>query len=434
MMIRKVSFFFVLVLLLTVAGSVSAFQDPIPQDSAPVWEVSFWNNMKLSGQPALTGAHSVINFDWGTGSPDASVQSDHFSARWQRYLDLAAGTYRFTATSDDGVRVFVDNRPVIDQWNDHSVRTFTADVPLAAGHHMIVVEYYENQGLAVAKFNLALAPPVIQNWRGEYFNNRYLNGTPALVRDDQYIAFNWGAGAPAPGMPNDNFSVRWTRSFNFAPGNYRFTTITDDGVRLWVNGHLLIDRWHDQAASRHSGVIYVSGMVPIKMEYYEHGGLAEAHLSWQIESEPPPPPPPSSNVVIVDDTDAGFVKGGSPSAWRSAAEGYQGHLTWTRNNDVVRPRYNWARWYPNLQQGNYEVFVFVPARYSTTAQARYWVSHQDGYTLRVVNQSALSGQWVSLGTYRFQGGRGDYVSLADVTYEPYVSRLIAFDAVRWERR
>ena len=184
-MTRKIGFLFVLTLLLAAAGSVSAFQDPTPQDSAPAWEVSFWNNMKLSGQPALTGAHSVINFDWGTGSPDASVQSDHFSARWQRYLDLAAGTYRFTATSDDGVRVFVDNRPVIDQWNDHSVRTFTADVPLTAGHHMVVVEYYENRGLAVAKFNLALAPSVIHNWRGEYFNNRYLNGTPALVRDDQ---------------------------------------------------------------------------------------------------------------------------------------------------------------------------------------------------------------------------------------------------------
>jgi hypothetical protein len=101
---------------------------------------------------------------------------------------------------------------------------------------------------------------------------------------------------------------------------------------------------------------------------------------------------------------------------------------------VVRPNYNWARWYPQLGQGTYEVFVFIPARYSTTAQARYWISHGDGFTLRVVNQSALGGQWVSLGTYRFAGSRGDYVSLADVTYEPYVSRLIAFDAVKWERR
>ena len=51
-----------------------------------------------------------------------------------------------------------------------------------------------------------------------------------------------------------------------------------------------------------------------------------------------------------------------------------------------------------------------------------------------MNQSAYSDQWVSLGTYKFRGNSLDYVSLADVTYEPYLSRLIAFDAVKWVRR
>jgi hypothetical protein len=436
-MLRKLTFLFALVMMLAAAGSVSAFQDWGPRDSDPDWQATYWNNMSLSGQPALTGSYSGINFDWGTGSPDAAIQSDHFSARWQRYFDLQAGAYRFTATTDDGVRVYVDNRLVIDHWNDHSASTYTADLSLSAGHHLVVVEYYENEGLAVAKFSLGPAAPVIQNWRGEYFSNRYLNGSPTLVRDDQTIAFNWGAGAPATGLPSDNFSVRWTRTLNFSPGSYRFSATTDDGVRLWVNGHLLIDRWHDQAASTYSGVLYVSGSVPIKMEYYENGGLAEAHLAWAIDGgqpPPPPPPPPPPGAVVVDDLDGGFVRGGSKSGWRSAAEGYGGHLTWTQNNDVVRSNYNWARWYPYLQQGTYEVFVHIPARYSTTTQARYWISHRDGYTLRVINQSALSGRWVSLGTYRFQGGRGDYVSLADVTFEPYLSRLIAFDAVRWEKR
>jgi hypothetical protein len=55
-------------------------------------------------------------------------------------------------------------------------------------------------------------------------------------------------------------------------------------------------------------------------------------------------------------------------------------------------------------------------------------------TLKIVNQSAYSDQWVSLGTYRFQGNSNDYVSLADVTFEPYLSRLIAFDAVKWVPR
>jgi hypothetical protein len=54
--------------------------------------------------------------------------------------------------------------------------------------------------------------------------------------------------------------------------------------------------------------------------------------------------------------------------------------------------------------------------------------------LRIVNQSAYSNGWVSLGTYRFRGTRDDYVSLADPTGEAYLTRLIAWDAVKWVRR
>jgi hypothetical protein len=54
--------------------------------------------------------------------------------------------------------------------------------------------------------------------------------------------------------------------------------------------------------------------------------------------------------------------------------------------------------------------------------------------LRVVNQNTNGDRWVSLGTYSFNGGSSEYVSLADVTYETRVSRLIGFDAVKWEPR
>jgi hypothetical protein len=87
-----------------------------------------------------------------------------------------------------------------------------------------------------------------------------------------------------------------------------------------------------------------------------------------------------------------------------------------------------------LEEGHYEVFVYIPGSNASTSNARYWVSHQDGFTLRRVDQGGSTGQWVSLGTYRFRGRGGEYVSLADVTYEAYLSRLIAFDAVKWVPR
>lgn len=436
-MLTRVRLLFVWAILLLLVMASTAFAQPGPgtQDSDPFWNASYWNNTTFTGNPAFTRSEKDLNWDWGSGSPHSSINANQFSAVWTRYLDLAAGTYRFTTTSDDGIRVYVDNKLIINEWHDHAAHTYTADVALNSGHHMIMVEYYENQGLAVAKVSWTNAPETIYNWRGEYYNNTSLSGQPALVRDDGYVDFNWVNGSPAPIISNDRFSVRWTRALDFVSGNYRFSSTTDDGVRLWVNGHLLIDQWHDQAAATYSGTIYLSGRTEVKMEYYENAGLAVARLQWaQVSEPPPPPPPPPGGSLVVDDLDPGFVKGGSPSAWRTVNEGYNGRLTWTRNNDVQRAGYNWARWYPTLSAGRYEVFVYIPDRYSTTSAARYWVSHRDGFTLRIVNQSAAGGQWVSLGTYWFRGNSSDYVSLSDITYEPYISRLIAFDAMKWEPR
>jgi hypothetical protein len=376
--------------------------------------------------------HERIDFHWRSGSPHPAVGADGFSARWTRYIDIPAGTYRFTATSDDGMRVYVDGLLLMNQWYDHPSRTTVADVSLAPGHHLLVVEYYENRGWAVAKLSWEPITDTRHPWRGEYFGNRRLAGRPVMVRDDAQIDFAWGYGSPSPGIPADGFSVRWKGTLRFEAGSYRFTTRSDDGVRLWVNGHLLIDHWHDQSLRSHSGTIYLTGDSPLAMEYYENGGVAAVQLTWtRVDDDPPPPPP---DTVVVDDGDAGFVKGGAARAWRTAAEGYGEDLLWTWNNDRVRADYNWARWYPDLGAGRYEVFVHIPDRYSTTSHARYWISHRNGLTLREVDQSSNGGGWISLGTYPFRGNRQDYASLADVTFEPYLSRLIAFDAVKWVRR
>src|SRR5690606_2207379 len=126
-----------------------------------------------------------------------------------------AGTYRFTATSDDGVRVWLDGELIINDWSDHPERTTTVDKAVSAGHHLLTVEYYENGGDAVMSFSYAPVQQAINNWRGEYYNNNSLSGSPTLVRDDASVNFNWGAGSPAAGtIVADNFSVRWTRNLN----------------------------------------------------------------------------------------------------------------------------------------------------------------------------------------------------------------------------
>ncbi|QQS45055.1 MAG: HYR domain-containing protein [Acidobacteriota bacterium] len=122
-------------------------------------------------------------------------------------------------------------------------------------------------------------------WKGEYFNNRTLSGAPLAVRDDGNgpINFEWLFTSPnaACGIGTDNFSVRWTREIEFQAGLYRFTTSTDDGVRLYIDGDLKIDKFIDQAETRYDvDVVLTAGKHVVRMEYYENAGAATARLSW----------------------------------------------------------------------------------------------------------------------------------------------------------
>ncbi|HYE07040.1 MAG TPA: PA14 domain-containing protein [Planctomycetota bacterium] len=124
--------------------------------------------------------------------------------------------------------------------------------------------------------------------RARYYVGLQPSGAPMVERCDGTIDFDWGVGSPAPELPPDRFSICWT-GWVVAPstGTYVLTTRTDDGVRLWVGGRLLVDAWRDQPATEWSGSIaLVEGVAtPIRMHVYENGGLASARLFWQREGE-----------------------------------------------------------------------------------------------------------------------------------------------------
>jgi len=112
----------------------------------------------------------------------------------------------------------------------------------------------------------------------------FLAGTeidPKVVRKDDMILFNWGDGSPDPAIPLDNFSVRWTGSLYLRAGDYDFFPYTDDGVRLYVDGQLVIDEWHDQGPTQYRSSLPLSeGTHFIRMEYFDRTGGAQANLWW----------------------------------------------------------------------------------------------------------------------------------------------------------
>jgi hypothetical protein len=130
------------------------------------------------------------------------------------------------------------------------------------------------------------APLVAGGLRAQYYDGRDFTALK-LTRVDPTVDFQWGAGSPDPSIGADTFSVRWD-GFVEPSGSetYRFYVTSDDGVRLWVDGKLLVDNWTDHAATENSGTITLTAGVryDIRMEFYENGGDATATLSWSSPS------------------------------------------------------------------------------------------------------------------------------------------------------
>jgi len=320
---------------------VPATPTPQPPKPTPVpitdWRGEYYNSVDLVGSPRVRNDKKV-DFDWGTGSPMTGIQADGFSARWTRRLQFEAKTYRFHVRVDDGARLYVDGQLVIDQWRDGSPRAFTVDRSLTAGKHDIRLEMYEHNGQAVARlwWEEVKSYP---DWKGEYFSNAALSGTPAHVRNDRGIDFNWGTDAPAAGLPADNFSVRWTRRLQFPAGQHRFTVEVDDGARLWIDDVLVVDQWHD-GIGNYSGDIYLNeGVHTVRMEMYEHTGGAMARMWWALQRGYPDwkgqyfanpdlkgtPAAVRNDVVIDFNWGAGAANPGLPTDNFS--------VKWTRNMD-----------------------------------------------------------------------------------------------------
>jgi hypothetical protein len=247
----------------------------------PQWRAEYFSNAGLSGAPKLVRNDASVDFNWGRSAPATGIPADGFSARWTRVLWFEGGLYRLHAAVDDGVRLYVDDALVIDAWQDGTRREITADRNLAAGNHTLRIEYYEQSGDAVIRVwweKLAQYP----DWKGEYWSNRGLSGSPALVRNDVNVDFNWGKSAPATNLPVDGFSARWTRTAEFDGATYRFRVKVDDGVRMWVDDQLILDAWQDGAVREVTAERALTrGAHRLRVEYYERTGDARIRLWWE---------------------------------------------------------------------------------------------------------------------------------------------------------
>jgi PA14 domain/Ricin-type beta-trefoil lectin domain-like/Secretion system C-terminal sorting domain len=124
--------------------------------------------------------------------------------------------------------------------------------------------------------------------KGSYFNNKTLSGTPVVVRAESSINYNWGIAAPTSGVNADDFSVRWEGTvIPSVTGSYTFSVIADDGVRLWVNNQLVIDKWFYQGLNPNTATVKLTQgqIASIKLEFYDGILGAVAKLFWTVPNQ-----------------------------------------------------------------------------------------------------------------------------------------------------
>ncbi len=119
---------------------------------------------------------------------------------------------------------------------------------------------------------------------GEYFAGKGFE-TLKATRTDPQVDFNWGKQPPLDGLGNENYSVRWTGRLTVPEsGDYRFSAYADDGVRLWLDGRLLVDRWTVQPAVTVRAAeplrLEAGKPVDLRLEFFQEGGEGEVRLGW----------------------------------------------------------------------------------------------------------------------------------------------------------
>lgn len=302
------------------------------------WSTDYWTNINLSGGVATHTYEDTIYLfrDWGVNAPNGSVGADNWSAQYVRTYNFQGGEYRFHCQHDDGCRLFIDGQEKIGAWWDSSFTGHDWTGNLSAGNHEVKVHYYEKTGdsrLEAWWQGPGFLPRdqtcVADQWCGEYYGNRNLMGTAAVrqFEDESFLDRGWGFGAPFPGFPENNFSARFTRNVYFGCGTYRFRTIADDGVRLYIDNVLKLDEWHDESADYFdTDVSMTEGDHQLKVEYFENQGDTALRVSWQQlttcapattptpEPTGTPEPTQTPSTVILGAVEDAYVTAASPSS------------------------------------------------------------------------------------------------------------------------
>jgi glucose/arabinose dehydrogenase len=298
------------------AGTANDAEDgPLPP-AAYTWRVDFHHDAHLHPYvPATSGATGGTFAAFTAGETAANVWFrihldvvDASGLTASTFVDVLPRTARFTlATDPPGLQVTLDGTPrtapLVELGVTGVQRSIGAPSPQALAGVTYELVAWSDGGAAthtlttppadatyVATFR---AVTVTHGLLGTYYAGDF--ATPLLARVDSRIDFNWRTGRPAPAVPADGFSVRWSGELEApATGIFTFHLRSDDGARLWLDGRLLVDDWgpHGERTRRATVSLIAGRRYPLVLEYHDLSGPALVRLLWSGPGVPREVVPP----------------------------------------------------------------------------------------------------------------------------------------------
>ena len=262
-------------------------------------------------KPAVERVDKEINFASTLETFPGTKLLDNFYVGWTGVIRIAKdGDYTFHLESDDGSRLFIDGKRVVDHSGTHEMIGMTGGVKLKAGDHEIKVEFFdaeEDAGCilswetagktrevvpASVLFHQAIggeAGLLAEYYRTEEGSEEFpdfpASKAPDLKRVDKDINFastqdDW------PGTPfKDFFYIRWTGTIRIpADGKYAFFLVSDDGSRLFIDGKEVLDNGGAHSMEEVSGSVQLTaGDHALKIEFFEKDIDAGCKFSWKSD-------------------------------------------------------------------------------------------------------------------------------------------------------
>jgi len=195
-MYRKLIYFVCIAFLLGLAGSANGVEGLLGEyyeyNATTPWQVLLMKRLD-----------PTVNFNWGANSPGGSVPTDSFMVRWTGQVEApVTATYTFYTQTDDGVRLWVNNQTIVDNWTDHSNTQNSGTIKLTAGQrYEIRLEFYENGGDAVCQLSWSTPTTLRDTIQSQYLwvgedrpEPRYPNPADGAVVRDTWVSLSWSPG------------------------------------------------------------------------------------------------------------------------------------------------------------------------------------------------------------------------------------------------